>query len=175
MATLPVYRTWTPGEVVTAAYFNTNTRDPGNFWLARPLGILRQATPQSLPNATWTAVIQDTEDLNRDGGHSISTNPTRYTWQTAGYMMVTGAVAHGFNTTGTRGAGIAFNGTQVNYTALLGPPVTATWGLWMSTGVVFLTATVGQYAEILAFQNITGGGALSTVAGSNFQVLWVSE
>jgi hypothetical protein len=65
MATLPVYRTWTPGEVVTAAYFNTNTRDPGNFWLARPLGILRQATPQSLPNATWTAVIQDTEDLNR--------------------------------------------------------------------------------------------------------------
>jgi hypothetical protein len=175
IAVLPSYRTWVAGEVVTAAYFNTNIRDAGNFWLSRPLAILRQASGQSISNNTWTAITLDTEDLNRDSGHSLVTNPSRYTSQTTGYYLCSGAVAHGFNATaGARGAEFATNGAAVNYTASLVPQVTTTWGSWVpiSAAFLYLTATT-QYVEIWGFQN--SGGAVTTTAGSNLHVLWVSS
>jgi hypothetical protein len=74
MATLPSFRTWTAGEIVTAAYMNSNVRDAGNFFLSWPVFEGRQAVAQSFTSGAPTALLIDTEDIDTDNGHSTVTN-----------------------------------------------------------------------------------------------------
>jgi hypothetical protein len=85
VATVPAPRTWTSSEQVTAAKLNTDIRDAFNFFKAPPMAVLRKSANQTIANNTTTAVIWDVEVLDRDGGHSNTTNNTRYTAQTTGW------------------------------------------------------------------------------------------
>lgn len=174
MATVPTFRTWVSGEIVTAAYLNSNVRDAGNYWLARPLAILRQTVGQSIPTATWTAILLDTEDIDRDGGHSTVTNTARYTSPTAGYLMFSGAVAHGVNATAARGAAWALNGVNITPVDALVPTVAATFGAHVAAPTELIAVNGStDYVTLQAYQN--SGGALTTVAASHMCVLWVSN
>lgn len=114
MATLPTFRTWVAGEIVTAAYMNTNVRDAGNFFLSWPVFEGRQTVAQALANNTLVEILFDTEDVDTDNGHSTVTNTNRYTPQTAGRFQVSGGVSYAANATGVRNAEIAKNGTTIN-------------------------------------------------------------
>ena len=88
MATVPSPRTWTVGELLTAAKMNTDVRDGLNFLLSgKPL--CRMKWPGGTSAVGWGSFIEfTTEIVDRDNGHSTSTNQSRYTAQTAGWYSI---------------------------------------------------------------------------------------
>lgn len=177
MATIPVYRTWVAGEIVTAAYLNTNVRDAGNFFLAVPLAVLRQTVAQSIPNSTFTAFLFDTEDIDRDNGHSTVTNTSRYTAQTAGWYTVQGSVNFAVSTTGQRTIVLRPNGgAATTYKNKQQVPMTGTVGSGSLVTVSTFFFNVGDYVEVLGWQN-TGGALNSYITDEgnpSMNVQWVS-
>lgn len=176
---VPVFRTWVAGEIVTAAYMNTNIRDAGNFFVAVPLAVLRQTVAQSIPNGAFTALLLDTEDIDRDGGHSTVTNTSRYTAQTAGWYTFQGSINFTANVTGQRTIVFRPNGgAATTYKNKVQIPMAGTVG----SGSVVTTATFSMngttdYVEILGWQN--SGGALLTYitdeGNPSMAVRWVSS
>lgn len=176
MTTVPSYTTFVAGAVLTAAQLNTNVRDAGNFWLARPLCLLRQTSVQSLSNNSFGDILFDTEDIDRDGGHSTVTNTARYTSPTSGYIAVSGGVAFAANATGRRAAQWALNGTAINASQNM-ETTTATGNPTLSART-FAVPVNGStdYVTLQGYQD--SGGALNTFATGNVQpnmyVLWIS-
>lgn len=146
------------------------------FLLAPPLAILRQTVAQSIPNNAMTALLFDTEDLDREGGHSTSSNTSRYTAQTAGYYEVSGAVGFTGNATGSRLAQINVNGTGQNGTEVGWGTVPNSGHLEIVVPSTMVYLNVGDYVELAAFQS--SGGALNTflsgVIQARMNVRWVS-
>ena len=160
MATVPSPITFVDNTVVTAADLNT-IRDALNFLLAPPLAIVNQSSAtQNLSSGVWTAILFDTEVIDRDGMHSTSSNTSRLTCVTPGYYAVEGMVAFHANATGGRGADFAINGTRVFATAvLLETNDSATFYSAVAVvGTVYLN--VGDYLELQGVQY--SGGTLST-------------
>lgn len=170
MATVPVMRTWVTGEVVTAAYLNSNLRDASNFLLAPPLAVLRQSSTQSVPNAAYTAILLDAEDIDRDSGHSTVTNTSKYVCQTPGWYSDQATLSYASNATGLRIAGFNVNGVDINRSQQV--PTVSTGG---SATVLTTTCTVYLNAldniELHGYQ--TSGGALLCSNGRQ-QIRWVS-
>ncbi|MFI6296699.1 hypothetical protein ACIBEJ_34275 [Nonomuraea sp. NPDC050790] len=149
MATVPSQRTWTVGELLTAAKLNTDLRDAVNFLLAPPLALLRLSADINIPNATLTAINWNTEVIDRDGGHDNSTNPFRYTFQTAGYYEVATQIAFNTNGTGLRLVHLYDN----NY------PLAGNQGTGNSVQLTCISAgrthffNVGEYILVQVYQN----------------------
>lgn len=159
-----------PGNFIASAVFNTVGLNGLGFMLNPPCAILQQATAQSVANTTATAVTFDAETLDTYGGHSITTNTSRYVAQVPGYYLVIGGVSYATNAAGNRLAQLEKNGTtfaqQVFFT-----PTTANGASVQVSGVCYLNGT-GDYVETWTYQ--TSGGALSTSAGSSsMSVLWI--
>lgn len=157
MANLPVFRTWVAGEVVTAAYFNSNVRDAGNFFLSWPVAEIRQTVAQSFPNITQNALTLDTNDIDTDGGHSTSVNPTRYTGKTPGRFQGSGMVSFVSNATGRRLCLWIKNGTtSVNSGQAGAQTITSGNGTQVPARTVttFLNGTT-DYIELQAYQDST--------------------
>ncbi len=180
MTTLPVMRTWVAGALVTAADMNSNVRDAGNFLLARPLAHLRQTAAQSIPNGAVTPILWDTEDLDRDNGHSTVTNTSRYTAQTPGYYWTSYTLPWAASAAGRRYGRLRTNGTDtsanaLSYSAQTTPGAALAGGV-TGGGVQYLNGTT-DYIELCAFQD--SGGALGLYVGIDavprFSLLWVSS
>lgn len=175
MGTVPTYRTWTAGEIVTAAEFNANVRDAGNFLVGLPVAELRATAAQSLANATFVGVLFDTEDLDSDGGHSTTTNTSRYTAQTPGWYHFGGGYCIA-GTTGRRLAAWGKNGSIVNGTecSIVSSAAGAVLGIAARPRQMQMNGST-DYVELYAYQE--NGGALST-SGTTFEqptmsVAWV--
>jgi hypothetical protein len=153
---------------------NSNVRDAGNYFLAVPIASLRQAVTQSIANSTFTAITLDTSDVDTDNGHSVVTNTSRYTPQTAGYAQYSGGVAWSVNTTGGRGTYWAQNGSLLISEAMMATVSALNVGTVARTKQIFSNGST-DYVEMQAYQ--TSGGALSTVATSSaecaMEVRWV--
>jgi hypothetical protein len=162
MATVPTYRTWVVGELVTASFMNTNIRDPGNFLISSPLFEGRQTVAQSIPTSANTAINLDTEDIDSDNGHSTVTNTSRYTLQTAGWWRISGGVGMTANATGARQMSILKNSGVNGGSAQWFAPGAVTFSAATRTKCIF--GIVGDFFEIAIFQN--SGGALNTVITS---------
>jgi hypothetical protein len=164
MATLPSFRTWTAGEIVTAAYMNSNVRDAGNFFLSWPVFEGRQAVAQSFTSGAPTALLIDTEDIDTDNGHSTVTNTSRYTPQTAGRFQLSGGTAWASNATGIRTGELWKNGATLNGGGVNNGTVSGTTPRFPTRT---LTATANgstDYFEVWALQ--TSGGALLTAVSA---------
>lgn len=179
MAAVPVPHTFVDG-VYTTAEANTYLRDPLLFLLKPPLAELRQTVAQSIPNGTFTAVLFDTEDVDQDylggGGHSTSSNTSRYTANFAGWYQVSGGVSIAANAVGVRGCYWYVNGSPLNGTESMSVNSGATnHGSVARTKHVFLN--LGDYVELFCYQ--TSGAplntAVSTFAQSSMTVRWVSN
>jgi hypothetical protein len=160
MGTVPTFRTWVVGELVTASFMNTNIRDGGNFLTAVPTFEGRQTVAQSIPNSSGTAVLLDTEDIDSDGGHSTVTNTSRYTAQTAGWYRYGGACSLAANATGTRIVWVNKNAATVAGTAATGvASASIAPAIAMRSRLVQLALT--DFLEMIMFQN--SGVAQNTV------------
>lgn len=165
MANLPVPnpRTAIAGEFETAAFMNA-FRDAINFSVNPPVAQLYQTAAQSVPNGAFTALAFDSTQSDTYGGHSNSTNNTRYTAQVAGTYEFSGLYGSVSNATGTRDTTWAKNG------AILTTPgatttSTAVNGLnsVVTAATVQVPMSVGDYVELQVFQ--ASGAALNTSPG----------
>lgn len=176
MGTVPTMTTWATGNVPTASQFNTNIRNGFNWLLVpTPFAILRQSSAQTLTDSTATAITFGTEDVDRDGGHSTSVNPSRYTAQTAGYYLPTGAVAFAANATGRRVSRWSVNGSAENATRI-DLPASASSITIVPAAQKPIYLNVGDYLELFGTQ--TSGGNLDTYSGGEAQshvtLMWIS-
>jgi len=175
MANLPVPspRTATVGETETGGYENS-FRDALNFLLNPPICNATQNTLQTLTTAVWTALTLDATVVDSYGGHSNSTNNSRYTAQVAGWYMAFAAACFASNATGWRGVRLAKNGTAFAGAATeVGTNPTGVCTIASPSAIVFLNA--GDYLEAYGFQN--SGGNLATSVNSDadcsLTVAWI--
>lgn len=171
---VPIPRTFVPGETEVGSFFNASVRDLGTFLLNTPLAILNQATPQSVSNATPTAIAYDGTFLDTYGGHSNSVSNSRYTAQVTGWYFVKAGVVWAANATGNRAIQLYKNGIAYPYSWQVSLAV----GTFNDPGVetaALVQLNAGDYVEAFTTQN--SGGALSTAVvatiASNMQVMWM--
>ena len=159
---VPVPASEQAGNLITGALWNANVYNGLTYLLNPPAAMLYQGTAQSLPGNSATAIQFDSEALDSYGGHSTTSNTSRYVAQVAGYYFVFGVVTWATNTTGIRVAQIAKNGTAVNgiYAAFSNTTFNASA---VAAGIVQLNTN--DYVELQGNQN--SGGSLSTVTGNN--------
>ncbi|MEU9002586.1 hypothetical protein [Streptomyces sp. NPDC048551] len=139
---------------------------------AKPIAVLQQTVTQSVANGAWAVLTFDTEITDPNGGHSTSSNTSRYTCQYAGWYRVTGRAAFATNATGSRGARIHKNGSFIQGAANLAGAGTLNG---ISEVSHILSLAVGDYLEVAGGQN--SGGSLSTSyageAASMMYVEWI--
>lgn len=172
MATVPLPHLFAVGEDVTAD--NINTYYSGISFLENvPIFDGTQATPQSVNNNTFTAVVIDTNVVDTYNGHSTVTNNTRYTAQVAGWYLPTAGAA--WNTSaggGIRDFRFNKNGTAIAGTLSSYPgTASATTGGSPNSRMVFLN--INDYVEFIAFQSSGGALSFDTTTGVFFDMRWV--
>lgn len=179
MATVPNQATVSAGGTLTAAIWNDDVRDMGNFFISgRPKFEGRQSVAQSMPNATWASITLDVEDHDNDSGHSTVTNTSRYTAVTAGWYQCSGGVTY-VNTSlgGDRRARLAVNGTAVNASAgSTTADASVAYSVNTRTKLVFLN--VGDYLELQGLQTASSGtlNTHTTVENqSSLTAIWMSS
>ncbi|MEV7584383.1 hypothetical protein [Streptomyces erythrochromogenes] len=137
-----------------------------------PLAVLYQTVVQSVPNGTWGVITFDAEIVDTYGGHSTSSNTSRYTCQYAGWYRVGGRAAFDPNSTGSRGSRVHINGNYIRGAATLGGAGNLS-GIPYTEHILYLQP--GDYVEIAGGQN--SGGSLSTAnaneAASYMYVEWI--
>jgi hypothetical protein len=161
---VPNPRTAVAGEFETAAFMNM-FRDAVNFLTGKPNAVLPQGSAvTALANNGWTFCGLDTTTFDNYGGHSNTTNNSRYTAQVAGKYLVAGSVSFASNATGVRGARVAKNGTAYQGSGTLVPP-NAALPTVVATAAVIVPLAVGDFVELHGFQS--SGGALNTIIGAD--------
>lgn len=180
MATVPAPITWTPNLFTTDTIMNTEVRDAirfliGTSGVGKPRAHLRQTVAQSIPNAGFTALTFDVEDVDSDNMHSTVTNTQRLTAVTAGWYQVGGGISFTANVTGQRGARLAVNGTALVASGSQFQTAGAgAMNIPLRAILVFLN--VGDFLTLDALQN-SGAALNSSVTGvdeSSFSAFWVS-
>jgi hypothetical protein len=151
------------GGILATSAFNSGVRDPLDFLLAPPIGQFRQTAAQTLTTGTWTAVTFDAEDVDSAGGHSTSSNTSRYTAVYTGWYRVSGGVGFTGNSTGRRGGRWAANGSLVSGSAIM-LAATSTGSVAVPAKTMLVYLAVGDYVELQAYQE--SGGNLDTNVGS---------
>jgi hypothetical protein len=118
----------------------------------------------SVANATNTVLDWDSEVFDFGGLHDLSTNPSRITIETAGKYLVGAYLQFVANATGVRVVSILLNGSTISGDQR----VTAGAGVTTNiTPVALLDLAVGDYVEVLVFQN---SGVSLNVTGNFYAV-----
>lgn len=175
MTAVPVPSTFVDDVVLTAGDLNVGIRDSLLFLLSKPIAHLRQTTSQSISNGVATALTFNTESVDSAGGHSTSSNTSRYTAVYPGWYRVSSAVAMVVQATGIYEVGWLINGTSLDGATLAVTAASTLAGPAARTLLVYLG--VGDYVELYVFQ--TSGGALGTYVATTHQpcmsLIWESN
>jgi hypothetical protein len=167
---VPTLPTEVPGNFMTSALYNTLGVNGLGFSLNPPVATVYQTATQSIASTTNVAITMDSSVLDTYGGHSNTTNTSRYVGQVPGYYLVYGVICFATNATGYRVATIAKNGSTSS--------VNGGFGIFQTTssvsalacaqafGLVQLNGTT-DYVEIYANQN--SGSPISTAVGATVQ------
>ena len=151
------------GEDVDDALLNLRTQIPIDSLQSPCLVVLYSTVAQTIGTAAWIAINFTSEFLDQPspGGHSTSTNISRWIPSVAGTYDVYGQVAWNANATGVRGARIMKNGVGIDSAPyFIGPN---SGGADLSTprtgGMVTMNGTT-DYLELDGYQ--ASGGNLNT-------------
>jgi hypothetical protein len=145
------------------------------FLRTPPIAELRQTSAQTLSNATSTALLFDTEDVDSAAGHSTSSNTSRYTAVYDGWYQLSGGAGFAANTTGVRLLLWQVNGTSLPQGgAIIG--ATSALVARVAARTVHAYLNVGDYVELSAYQSSGGNLAMSVSVGDqpSMSVRWVS-
>lgn len=170
---VPNPRTWTAGEYATAAELNA-FRDSINFLLNKPTAVLYQTTAQSVPNSAPVALQLNATQSDTYGGHSNTTNNTRYTAQVAGeyWVMANGLLVSANG--GDRSLQIYKNGTGLSTSFIVDPAASTSYGAMGTLTATLVQMAVGDYVEAWIGQD-TAGSLNTYVASpySSLQLWWM--
>lgn len=168
----PVPYTATTGNFLTASLWNAQVRDASAFFAGVPVFSGSQSVAQTINGSNaWTPLLIDTEAVDNYGGHSTSSNTSRYTVQLAGTYQIFGSVAWVASATGDRRIQITQNGNSAPGSANSFDPSQVV--LAAQQTMAFATAAVGDYFEIQVAH--TAGATLGTNAGSGASAMFTSS
>lgn len=166
---VPVPASEVPGNFITSALWNSNVYNGLTFLLNPPIFFGYQTAGQSLTSGTALAVTLDTETLDPYGGHSTSTNTSRYTAQVAGTYLVWGCVCVNGATSQTYIAGfVAKNGAEQPGRSML--PANSSHTYTIPVMPIPVVMAVNDYVEIWA----QADGTSPTTHGSATQTSTMS-
>ena len=171
--TLPVpsQRTWSVGDIVTAAMMNANVRDAVNFLAQPPLFVGYQANAQSLPATAWTAISLDSSLADTYSGHSNAVNNSRYTAAVTGYYFVFGMVAYASNSTGARFAAIYANGAPTTYGPASSQGAVSGYQT-LSYALALVPLAAGGYVDLRAYTNAAVSTQVGTTGQASMMAAW---
>lgn len=166
-------RTWVPGEVATAAFFNTYLRD-NMKWLSTDKPMARAtntATQNILVSGSVTAVTFNTNTFDNASMHSTSSLTERFVVPSgaAGKYISGGYVSWTASALGSYRASFAQANASVNLATALAPVGAGHNGQSSCCGIASYTA--GQYMNLACAQD--SGGALATQTDHNAWAIWV--
>ncbi|WP_050778015.1 hypothetical protein [Micromonospora sp. ATCC 39149] len=172
---------WTNNvDALDSTNLNAYLRDPIRFLMDRPAAMLRQTAAQSIPTGgSFTPVTFGSEVFDDDpdgvGGHSTSSNTSRYTVRYPGIYLLGGGCGFAVSATGVRGVAWLLNGAVIDGSdVMLQAVTTASTSTRVPARQITVSLAEGDYVELGAFQ--TSGGALNTVTGSaaaSMSVTWM--
>ena len=159
------------GNSPSAAQFQAGVGDVFKFLLDPPRVALRQGTQQSIGTAAYTALTFATEDYDNESPtsmHSLTSNQTRITAQTAGTYLLSGKASFGASATGRRGLRWLLNGsTPLGGSEVIGPS-SPTGTTSVAARTMYVSLGVGDYVELQAYQD-SGASLLTAVSGTETQ------
>ena len=159
--------TATAGEVLTAAFWNTNVRDNTSFLFTPPMVRAVRSTNQSIPGATETTVEWNAEDYDTDTMHDNSVNPSRITIKTAGIYLFTAGLNFGSGSGATTQIFLRLNGSSVFARMIYDASATAT-----SVTAMYKCA-VNDYVEVRVY--IGTGRNVGADTSTYFSALWLGK
>ena len=157
---VPVPASEQAGNLITGAIWNANVYNGLTYLLNPPAFWGYQTAAQSLTANIPAAVLLDSEQIDTYGGHSTTSNTSRYTAQVAGYYFAFGSIVWGSgSTSGIRVAQLYKTGSAVN-AAYSSFGATSFNASALVAGIVQLN--VNDYLELFANQSV----AVSTQASA---------
>lgn len=164
---------------MTGAMLNQTITSAVNFFLGKPIFFAVQTVAQTLTIGGANAITFSTEVVDRDSGHSTTTNTSRYTAATAGWYRVNGVVAFSSVASGTyREARIGKNGTAIDGSAIRFRATTIPSGILPVASASILVYLNGStdYVELYSSNDsaVAISTAISTPLASSLTVEWVS-
>lgn len=169
---VPVLASEVAGNWVTAALWRANVYNASTFQLNPPLFVGTQSTSQSINSNSWTAISLNTEQVDTYGGHSTSTNNSRYVAQVPGWYSVCGVVCWTANGTSFRGSRIHVNGASVQGSAQMTQFSASGSTTGVATAVRSVQLAAGDYVEVAGYQ-LTGAALSTTINLESASALWV--
>jgi hypothetical protein len=176
----PTPYTAATGNFLTAGLWNAQVRDGVGYLMSPPSFRAHAETAQNLLDGQWVSLNLETEEFDNYGGHSTTTNTSRYTCQVAGLYLVSGIASYTTNGAGWRAVRIQVNGSSTVHGSFVKTlPVSGGSSAVGTTCMVQLN--VGDYIEVQGNQNsgVTSPGlATSASAGDvacSMSALWVSQ
>jgi hypothetical protein len=164
-----------PGQFETAAWWNAQVRDMGNFLTGVPVFLGYQTATQTVSDSIPANIAIDTELIDTDGGHSNTTNNYRYTATVPGTYLVLGCATFAGNTTGYRRAFIYKNGTATASSGSHAMQTQSVVAATQTSTVVTMNGTT-DYVSVVAVHD--AGVSLSTSSSggiaSSLAVVWLS-
>lgn len=170
MTTVPPLKTFVDApdraSILIYAEWNAALFDSVSLMLNPPMVQLQHTTAISVPNTTWTALPFQTEVIDTESIHSLTTNPSRVTPKTPGWYIGHFGMSWATNTAGKRHAVPRKNGTLNNATTYGRVDWLPTSSGAVNRGFRFFMPFNGttDYVEVAVFQS--SGAALSTFAAS---------
>ncbi|RGC68416.1 hypothetical protein C5N14_13600 [Micromonospora sp. MW-13] len=158
MPTVPETKAaWTNGvDALSSTNLNAYLRDPIRFLMGKPVARLRQTVIQGLVNNADTPLTFTSEDVDTDpdgiGGHSTSTNTSRYTARYTGWYRVGGAVAITGNATGFRGSSWLVNGAILAGSKIY-LPNNGSGAAAIPARPMLVRLVEGDFVELAGYQN----------------------
>jgi hypothetical protein len=172
---LPDEGDWLDVDDLNTTNMNARLRDVLAFLMDRPIFRGRQTVAQTLTTATFAAVTMTAEDVDTHGGHSTSSNTSRYVAPEDGWYECSGGVGFASNATGFRACEWRKNGTALAGSDARAPAVAAGSSSSVAARTILVSLSAGDYVELFAFQNSGGDLGTSVVADveSAVNVEWV--
>ncbi|MGW2920428.1 hypothetical protein ACWDBF_21555 [Streptomyces angustmyceticus] len=172
---VPVSASVSPGAFITGALWNAQVKALNDFTTGVPVFAGYQATVQSISTGTFTPLTIDTEVIDSDGGHSTTTNTSRYTATVPGTYLVLGTAAWAANSTGYRRVSINLNGSRVTGSSIGADATTTVLSGQTTSAIVSMNGTT-DYVEVVGAQST--GSALNTSVSDfapSLRVIWISR
>lgn len=174
--TVPVSSQQSPGNFLTSALWNSQVKGIID-WTTGPPRFSGYNTTSTAPASGVEYVVPlDSEDYDSEGGHSTTTNNTRYTVQVAGLYLVTAHLAFTANATGMRVLDLKVNGSIAPGGRVSSGVPTTSVSCAMCVAV-HVQLNVGDYLEMSCTQYSGSALALAYSAAYNPRMTlhWVSN
>jgi len=185
VATVPSQIVQSVGGRVKAADWNNELNALVAFYTNPPRALVYQdTTGTTVPDSTYTSITFNNEGsgysssmigFDSDGMHSTVSNTSRFTAVTAGTYQFDGAICFVSNSTNSRAARWALNGSS--FGPIVRIPAVSGAITVVTAPTLFITMAVSDYVELQGWQN-SGGNLATSVASPGYsyaQCSWVSS